>query len=173
MLTFEAHDVLRQEIEFVTHFLFFHFLLTEKQTHSLQVERCASSACDSGVLELITQHNCISKTIQLWSLNILKYLVIHWQGSCRTPLHCRTLVVTLLSRLRRGSGAYGNISLVTSETRSWYFVRLPELPALLTHPQQSPLLAFSGRGCPQSGVWGSPCSCGGSGLGRARLPWWL
>lgn len=144
---YEAHCVLYEETEFVTHFLVFNFLLMDKQFHSLQVESYAFSACDNGVLELITQHNRISKVIQLWSLNILKYLVIHWQGSCQMQLHCSTLVVTPLSRLRWVSSGYRNISLVTSETHLWYFVQISELPALLTSPEQSPLLAFSWRSC--------------------------
>lgn len=152
-------------------FCFFHFLLTDKQTHTLQGESYVFSACDNGALEPITQHNRVSKIIRLRRLNILKYFVIRQQGSCRTHVHCSTLVVPPLRRLRRGSGGYRNVSLVTSETHLPYFVRILQLPAPLTNPEwNSRAWPSPGRSCPQSGIWGSPCSRGRSGLGTVRSP---
>lgn len=166
----DAHYIfLYEDIAFITRFLFFHFLLTDKQTHTSQGESYVFSACDNGALEPITQHNRVSKIIQLWRLNILKYFVIHQQGSCRTHVHCSTLVVPPLRRLRRGSSGYRKVSLATSETHLPYFVRILQLPAPLTSPE-SPSRPSPGRSCPQSGIWGSPCSRGRSGLGTARSP---
>lgn len=93
-------NMMKHIIFYVPLSVFFYFSFRDKQTRTLQVESHAFSACDDRELELVTQHNCISKIIPLWSLNNLKYLVTHCQGSCQTHLHCSALVVTPLSRLR-------------------------------------------------------------------------
>lgn len=162
---------LYEEIAFVTRFLFFHFLLTDRQTHTSQGESYVFSPCDNGALEPITQHNRVSKIIQLRCLNILKYFVIRRQGSCRTHVHCSTLVVPPLRRLRRGSSGYGNVSLVTSETHLPYFVRILQLPAPLTSPERnSPPGLLRGGAAPKAGFGEALAPREGAGWGRRGCP---